>query len=184
MRAGPLGYDLLVEKPMATNPDDAERMVAAARDNDVLLAVCHVLRYTEYSRAIKRIIASGRIGDVVTVEHLEPVGWWHHAHSYVRGQWAVEARSSSMLLAKSSHDIDWLGHIIDRPVTRVSSFGGLYHFKPENKPRAPARAAWAARWNGSARTRPSGSTSGSSATRCTSAGRWACSPRTPPATAS
>ena len=129
-----LGYDLLVEKPMATAPHDAERMVRAARDNDVLLAVCHVLRYTHYSQRIKGLIGSGRIGDVVTVEHLEPVGWWHHAHSYVRGQWAVEARSSSMLLAKSSHDIDWLGYVVDRPVTRVSSFGGLYHFRPENKP--------------------------------------------------
>ncbi|WP_436497174.1 Gfo/Idh/MocA family protein [Actinokineospora sp. HUAS TT18] len=128
------GYALLLEKPMATNEADAERIVQAAVDNDVLLAVCHVLRYTPYSRALKGLIDGGTLGDVVTVEHLEPVGWWHHAHSYVRGQWAVEAESSSMLLAKSSHDIDWLSHIIGRPVTRVSSFGSLFHFRPANKP--------------------------------------------------
>ncbi|MEU4745571.1 Gfo/Idh/MocA family oxidoreductase [Actinosynnema sp. NPDC023658] len=128
------GYALLLEKPMATTPADAERIVRACTDNNVLLTVCHVLRYTAYTRRIKDIVDSGRIGDIVSVEHLEPVGWWHHAHSYVRGQWAVEATSSSMLLAKSSHDIDWLGHVVGRPVTRVSSFGGLYHFRPENKP--------------------------------------------------
>ncbi|MBE3010651.1 Gfo/Idh/MocA family oxidoreductase [Microbispora sp. NEAU-D428] len=132
------GYALLLEKPMAPTEEEAERIVAAAVRNDVLLAVCHVLRYTPYSRRLKEIVDSGRIGDIVSVEHLEPVGWWHQAHSYVRGQWAVEAESSSMLLAKSCHDIDWLGHIIGRPATRVSSFGGLYHFRPENKPAGAA----------------------------------------------
>ncbi|MFJ3207139.1 Gfo/Idh/MocA family protein [Streptomyces flaveolus] len=128
------GYALLLEKPMAPTEDEARRIVDAAVRNDVLLAVCHVLRYTPYSHKLKELIDGGRIGDVVSVEHLEPVGWWHQAHSYVRGQWAVETESSSMLLAKSCHDIDWLGHLIGRPVEQVSSFGGLYHFRPENKP--------------------------------------------------
>ncbi|MCX4787443.1 Gfo/Idh/MocA family oxidoreductase [Streptomyces sp. NBC_01221] len=128
------GYALLLEKPMAPSEADARRIVDAAARNDVLLAVCHVLRYTAYSLKLKELIVSGRIGDVVSVEHLEPVGWWHHAHSYVRGQWGVEAESSSMLLAKSCHDIDWLGHVVGKPVRQVSSFGGLYHFRPENKP--------------------------------------------------
>ena len=43
-----------------------------------------------------------------------------------------------MLLAKSCHDIDWLGHLIGRPVRRVSSFGGLAHFRPENRPAGAA----------------------------------------------
>ncbi|GAA2738217.1 Gfo/Idh/MocA family oxidoreductase [Actinocorallia aurantiaca] len=128
------GYAILLEKPMAPTPEEADRIVAAAVANDVLLAVCHVLRYTPYSRALKALLDEGRIGDIVSIEHLEPVGWWHHAHSYVRGKWAVEAESSSMLLAKSCHDIDWLGHLIGRPVTRVSSFGGLRHFRPDNRP--------------------------------------------------
>lgn len=128
------GYALLLEKPMAPTQADANRIVQAVQRNGVLLAVCHVLRYTEYSRRLKELVDAGRVGEIVTVDHLEPVGWWHHAHSYVRGQWAVEATSSSMLLAKSSHDIDWLVHVIGRRVERVSSFGGLFEFRPENKP--------------------------------------------------
>lgn len=133
-----LGYDLLLEKPMAPTQAEAERIVEAVRTNDVLLAVCHVLRYSTYTKTLKALLDAGAVGEIVSVEHLEPVGWWHQAHSYVRGQWAVEDESSSMLLAKSGHDIDWLGYVIGRAVERVSSFGGLYHFRPEHKPAGAA----------------------------------------------
>ena len=67
----------------------------------------------------------GAIGDVVAVEHLEPVGWWHYAHSYVRGNWRREDESNPMLMAKCCHDVDWLSFVVDRPAVRVSSFGSL-----------------------------------------------------------
>jgi predicted dehydrogenase len=133
-----LGYHVLLEKPMATSEADCERIVAAARHAGVMLAVCHVLRYTPYTKALKELLDAGRIGDVVTVEHLEPVGWWHHAHSYVRGNWRREDLSSSMLMAKSCHDIDWLAYVVGRPTVKVSSFGGLYHFRPEQRPAGAA----------------------------------------------
>jgi predicted dehydrogenase len=132
------GYHLLLEKPMATSEADCERIVRAAEDSGVMLAVCHVMRYTRYSRALKHIVDSGRIGDVVSVEHLEPVGWWHHAHSYVRGNWRREDEATFMLMAKSCHDLDWLAYIIGRPAERVSSFGSLYEFRPERKPEGAA----------------------------------------------
>jgi predicted dehydrogenase len=43
-----------------------------------------------------------------------------------------------MLLAKSCHDLDWLVHLTGKRVTRVSSFGGLHHFRPENRPEGAA----------------------------------------------
>ncbi|WP_127818073.1 Gfo/Idh/MocA family protein [Microbacterium sp. CPCC 204701] len=132
------GYHLLLEKPMAPTREDSLRIVEAAERNNVLLMVCHVMRYSAYSRALKALLDSGRIGEIVSVEHLEPIGWWHFAHSYVRGNWAREAESSSMLMAKSSHDLDWLSHIIGRPVRRVSSFGSLSFFTPANMPTGAA----------------------------------------------
>lgn len=132
------GYHLLLEKPMAPTAADSERIVEAAERNDVLLMVCHVMRYSGYSRALKELLDAGRIGEIISVEHLEPIGWWHFAHSYVRGNWAREAESSSMLMAKSSHDLDWLSHIIGEPVRRVSSFGSLSFFTPANKPATAA----------------------------------------------
>lgn len=133
-----LGYHILLEKPMAPNEADSRRIAEAAERAGILLTVCHVLRYTAYTRALKAVVDSGRIGDIAAIQHLESVGWWHQAHSFVRGNWAVEADSSPMLLAKSCHDIDWLMHIMGRSPSRVSSFGSLLHFRPENKPERAA----------------------------------------------
>ncbi|MEU1425309.1 Gfo/Idh/MocA family oxidoreductase [Kitasatospora sp. NPDC005751] len=138
VRFAGLGYHILLEKPMATSETDVRRIVDAVDRSGVILAVCHVLRYTPYTTAVKEIVASGRLGDIVSVEHLEPVGWWHQAHSYVRGNWRREDQASPMLLAKSSHDLDWISYIVGTPVRKVSSFGSLMHFRPENRPAAAA----------------------------------------------
>jgi predicted dehydrogenase len=132
------GYHLLVEKPLAPTPEDCTRLVDAVTEAGVLFAVCHVLRYRPYTRLVKQLVDDGRIGDVMSVQHLEPVGHWHYAHSYVRGNWRRADLASFMLLAKSGHDIDWLRHIVGKPIERVSSFGSLRHFTPDNAPAGSA----------------------------------------------
>ncbi len=129
-----LGYHLMLEKPMATTESDAVRIVEAVEHNKVIFALCHVLRYTRYTALLKGVLDGGRIGKVVSVQHLEPVGWWHQAHSFVRGGWHDSRTSSPMLLAKACHDIDWLMYLVGQPVSRVSSFGRLSHFRPEARP--------------------------------------------------
>lgn len=106
------------------------------RANDVMLSVCHVLRYFPGNRKLRELIESGAIGDVVNIQHTEPVGFYHFAHSYVRGNWRNEASSSFSLLTKSCHDLDliayWTGK--DDRCVKISSFGSLRHFKKKNKP--------------------------------------------------
>ncbi|MEU9303185.1 Gfo/Idh/MocA family oxidoreductase [Streptomyces sp. NPDC048269] len=133
-----LGYHVLLEKPMALTEDECRRIVDAVEQAGVILAVGHVLRYTPYTRALKRVLGSGRIGDVVSVQHLEPVGFWHQAHSFVRGNWRREDEATSMLMAKSCHDLDWLQYVLGHPPARVSSFGRLSHFRPGNEPTGAA----------------------------------------------
>ena len=133
-----LGYDILLEKPMAPTADACRRIVSAVKAAGVLFAVCHVLRYTAYTRKLKEVLASGAIGEIVSIQHLEPVGYWHQAHSFVRGNWRNEAESSFMLLAKCCHDLDWLRYVMGRPCRQVQSFGTLRHFRKEC---APAGAA-------------------------------------------
>jgi predicted dehydrogenase len=133
-----LGYDILLEKPMAQDEEGCRTIVRAVKDNNVIFAVCHVMRYTRYTRELKKVLDSGAIGEIVSLQHLEPVGYWHQAHSFVRGNWRREDQSSFMLLAKSCHDIDWMRYIVGKKCESVSSYGTLRHFRRENK---PAKAA-------------------------------------------
>ncbi len=135
------GYDVLLEKPMATTLAECVRLVRTAERTGRLLQVAHVLRYTPFFSTLHEIVASGRLGEIVTVEHRENVAYWHMAHSYVRGNWRRRDLSSPMILAKCCHDLDILVWNLGR-CSELSSFGGLLHFRPENAPPgAPERCS-------------------------------------------
>jgi predicted dehydrogenase len=133
-----LGYHILLEKPMAPDEESCRRVVDAIERAGVLLAVGHVMRYSPYTMAVKEVVDSGRLGDIVSVQHLEPVGFWHQAHSYVRGNWRRADLATSMLMAKSCHDLDWLQYVLGQAPSRVSSFGSLTHFTAANRPAGAA----------------------------------------------
>lgn len=130
-----LGYHIMLEKPMAVTEADCREIVDVCQRCGVQLAVCHVLRYTPWVTKIKEIIDSGDIGEIVSIRHTEPVGFWHFAHSFVRGNWGNEERSTFSLLAKCCHDVDLINHwMAPHRCQRVSSFGKLSHFTKDNKP--------------------------------------------------
>jgi predicted dehydrogenase len=83
---------------------------------------------------IAEILKAGTIGDLVSIDQLEAVEHIHQSHSFVRGNWGNEARSTFMLLAKSCHDIDIIASLVPQECSRVSSFGSLTYFKPQNAP--------------------------------------------------
>jgi predicted dehydrogenase len=128
------GYHILLEKPMAPSEAECRRIVAEVKKAGVHFAVCHVLRYTRYTEKLKALLDAGAVGEIVSVNHLEPVGYWHQAHSFVRGNWRNEAESTFMLLAKSCHDLDWLRYLVGKRCVATSSFGSLKHFRKENQP--------------------------------------------------
>jgi predicted dehydrogenase len=141
-KIAPLGYAILLEKPMSPIPEDCEAIIACVKKHENLFAVCHVLLYTELTTQLTNLLDAGAIGDLVTVQHYEPVAWWHQAHSFVRGNWRNGAESSFMLMSKSCHDIDWLRHIIGKKCLRVGSFGSLRHFKASERPAGAADRCW------------------------------------------
>lgn len=128
-------YDILCEKPMATSIEHCLQIEAAVKQAGIIFGMGHVLRYSPYSHAVTQVIRSGKLGQLVNAQHIEPIGHWHFAHSYVRGNWSKEKESSFSLMTKSCHDIDIMCHWLspDTPV-RVSSFGGLQHFRKSGKP--------------------------------------------------
>lgn len=133
------GYDLLLEKPVATDPEGCLAVEKAARESGRHVVVCHVLRYTPFYQCVKRIMDSGRLGNITTVHAFENVGYYHYAHSYVRGNWRNSETTSPMILSKSCHDLDILLWLTGKHCVRVSSFGTLKEFCPENAPEGAAK---------------------------------------------
>jgi predicted dehydrogenase len=62
------GKAVVVDKPFATSLADAEALVALARDKGLLLSVFQNRRWDADFLALQGEIASGRLGDIVTVE--------------------------------------------------------------------------------------------------------------------
>lgn len=129
-----LGYSMLLEKPMAPSEEECQEIAAAAERAGTVFAVAHVLLYTPYTRKLMGILEAGVVGRVTSLQHHEPIGSWHFAHSYVRGNWRCEAESSFLLLTKCCHDLDWIRHVMGAEVRAVASFGSLEHFHPGNRP--------------------------------------------------
>ena len=129
------GYDLFIEKPISFSPDECRNLDDSARRRGISTAVGHVLRYSTFFVKIKSILESGAVGRVHAVQHNENVGHLHMAHSFVRGPWRDSERSSPMILAKSCHDMDIITWLLGERCRRLSSFGSLSHFRPENAPK-------------------------------------------------
>ena len=134
------GYHVLCEKPMSVDRAEMTGMVEAAEKAGRILSICHVLRYSPFFMKLKQLLDAGAVGQLAAVQHIECVGYWHSAHSYVRGNWRNLAESSPMILAKYCHDLDIMNWLVGSRCWALSSFGSLMHFTHANRPEgAPDR---------------------------------------------
>ncbi len=134
MRALEIGYDILLEKPIAMTLEECEAIRDKAIECGRRVVVCHVLRYSPYYTKVKEILDAGLIGDIVCVEMTENIGYYHYAHSYCRGNWRNTDISTPLILAKNCHDTDMICWLIGKKCLSVSSFGSLKYFKEEYAP--------------------------------------------------
>ncbi|MCH2176540.1 MAG: Gfo/Idh/MocA family oxidoreductase [Lentisphaeria bacterium] len=129
------GYDVLLEKPISPSIEEILELESLAIKLNRRLQVCYVLRYTPFYKKVKEIIDSGQLGDIISINAVEGVIPWHQAHSYVRGNWNQEKKSSPMIVAKCSHDMDILSWLTQEECTSISSYGSLTHFNAKNAPK-------------------------------------------------
>jgi predicted dehydrogenase len=134
MKALELGYDVLLEKPVAPTEAECTAIRDKANEKGAIVGVCHVLRYAPYFIAMKQVIDSGAIGELMSIQHLEPIQYAHMAHSYVRGNWHNSKQCTPIILAKSCHDLDILRWMVGSPCKSVSAYGNLRYFTHEHRP--------------------------------------------------
>ena len=128
------GYDVLLEKPIATTLVETVRVAQTAKELGRGVWVCHTMRYAPFYNRVRDVVQSGRLGDVAVVEHSENVSWFRMAHGFARGNWGNSRTSAPMILTKCCHDMDVLQWILGMRLERLSSFGSLLHFRPDRAP--------------------------------------------------
>ncbi|KAI9704405.1 MAG: hypothetical protein M1836_007268 [Candelina mexicana] len=150
----PLNLHILSEKPLATTLQNCVEIYRSLLPKEgaspSLFAIGHVLRYSPHNMLLRKLLLEEQvIGEVTSIEHTEPVGWWHFSHSYVRGNWRKESKTAPSLLTKSCHDIDLLLWLLCSPPgidlpphlpSYLTSTGSLVHFKKSRKPALAAEA--------------------------------------------
>ncbi len=130
------GYDMLLEKPFAVNKEEMLQLIDTVKKHNNKVMICHVLRYSEFYKAIKKVINDGDIGEIMSIQLCEDVSYHHYATSYVRGKWGNSQKSgTSMLLAKCCHDLDMLMWLMgDAEPELVTSAGSQMYFNSKNAP--------------------------------------------------
>ncbi len=129
---------LLLEKPVGATWEECVGLDAAVRESGRLVQVGHILRFTPYYAKIAALIHGGALGRLVSIRHLEPVGYRKAAHAFCRGPFGHTAKTTPMIVQKCSHDFDLFAWWVGRRCVSAQSFGALSHFRPD---RAPAGAA-------------------------------------------
>ena len=130
------GYEMLLEKPFATNVEEMGQLVEAARRYQRKVVICHVLRFTPFYAAIRQQVIDGAIGDLINIQAVEHVSYHHMGVAFVRGKWNSKQRCfSPMLMAKCCHDLDLITWMKSgTPPVKVASFGSNLQFRPERAP--------------------------------------------------
>lgn len=138
-RAMKKGYHVLCEKPMSYDVKEIMKMGGMPEKHGKILSICHVLRYSLFFMKIKEMLDEGRIGKLMNIQQIEQVGYWHHAHSFVRGNWRREEETSPMILQKCCHDMDILLWLAGSSCKKIASFGRLSYFTEANAPENAAK---------------------------------------------
>jgi len=95
------GLHVLVEKPLATTLDEADRMIAAADAAGVRLMVAEAVRFHGVYLKAADLIRSGAVGDVFLVR----ISREHHMHDYLRRRpWFLEHPAGGIMYSGGIHD--------------------------------------------------------------------------------
>ena len=111
------GAHVLSEKPMASNPIEADRMIAAAEKHGKLLGVMFQQRTEAARRKVREIVRSGALGEIYRVDMIAS-GYRSQAYynsGAWRGTWAGEG--GGVLLNQAPHDLDQFIWIAGMPTS-------------------------------------------------------------------
>lgn len=125
------GKNVFCEKPMATSLAECVAIRDAAQKSGRIFALGFERRYSPYHQKVAEMIASKKIGDVISLEFNSTIEF-HHG-GFIFGDWRRKvANGGTHLLEKCCHDLDLAYWIVGSLPMSVASFGGKDFFVPKN----------------------------------------------------
>lgn len=103
------GLHIMMEKPIAPTVKAAKKLITSARENNVKLLVAHHRRFNAKINAIKDMIESGELGNLVGVSILWSM--YKPDEYFVEGPWRKQKGSGGPILINTIHEIDNLRYI-------------------------------------------------------------------------
>lgn len=126
------GKHVFTEKPLAISLEQCMDIARAHAESDRMFTIGFTLRYSPHYRKIKEIVESGEVGEIISLEFNETLGFNHGG--YIMGDWRrLTANAGTHLLEKCCHDVDIINDLVGSRVRRAASFGGLDFFTPKNR---------------------------------------------------
>lgn len=129
-----LGYHVLCEKSVLSTEQRNEELVEACKKNNVVLCIADVLRYSNTYRTVKKLIFDDVIGDVLGIQQIETVGWWHFTHLSSQTYCSKGKKNLKTLMDKTFYDLDLIKYLLgDMRCKKLQSFGSLTNFSASKK---------------------------------------------------
>jgi predicted dehydrogenase len=124
--------NIFLEKPVAVSFEELKEIKDSFFKKNLSFLVSYPLRYSPHYRKIRKILDSGKIGNIVSFEFNETLTFNHGA--CIMADWRrFEKFSGGHLLEKCCHDFDVANLLLKSIPSKVASFGGLNIFLKENK---------------------------------------------------
>jgi UDP-N-acetylglucosamine 3-dehydrogenase len=101
------GVNVLLEKPIASTVDEAETLIALAKQKGVRLAIGHVERFNPAVIALKQLLKAGELGQVFSL------------HARRLGPFPPRIRDVGVILDLATHDLDAMRYLAHAEITRV-----------------------------------------------------------------
>ncbi|MBI5956647.1 MAG: Gfo/Idh/MocA family oxidoreductase [Chloroflexi bacterium] len=101
------GVHLLVEKPLAATLEEGQRIVEAAHEKGLKLAVGHIERFNPAVLELKRCLEAGQLGKIYQI------------HARRLGPFPPRIKDVGVVIDLATHDLDVVRYLVGEPVERV-----------------------------------------------------------------
>ena len=126
------GWNVLIDKPIATNVKDGREVVETAKKSGLTVMIGFNLRHHGVLKRLKKIIDDGVLGKVFLVENRE---FYDGGRTYMSRWNRLYSATGGLWIHKGSHDFDVFNWLLGFPKPlRVSSFAAVNALTPEGVP--------------------------------------------------